>query len=898
MGTGLPSGLVRAEELVELVDGGAVPARGGDDPASLPSGVRHVRGQGIVSVDRLLGFRKQDPYETTADLAEHLADSLRQAAGSEGAWEDARRKVHVFCPDGAADEQLAGRLSSEFFPNLFFVLRCAAHSVHGCLRDAWRADTEVQRLTKNVVEEVAKFLRHSPRFQLRFGARQQGEIMEAVQNFNFAPQRFGSRAGSLGRFVLFIRPVMEVLADEVENPSSAARRAWALRIVHEMTSDNLHLLGMLADFAADCVSFLRRFDRRDIDPFSSAMAVQGYLTFLKRAYQQHQMWRTPGTFAKHIATILAEGGVLVVRDDTLVLEKPNREAQIRSMARLGNVAEAFVACLKAEFPRFSVQRLLGCFLVPSGVGPGDESAGGVGPGGGPPGAGGPAPTAVNQLRRLARYLQMDPAREEQLVAEFRTYYPRVVRRCASGECAPRDAWALELAAPANENELRPILRMMIGFFVSETECERLFSVENRRKASPMKSSARADILKIKTDGLPLSSLVIGGRPVGGFWFRAQAKYAELHGTRVMKRPIKEYETKGKKMGNRDERSTVTSFARKRLKAVEAIFAGNSAGGGADPAGGGVDLAHPLSVASVFSDAPFDLARIILTQDELKAEQDAFQKVYDKATQKQTKKEATAMALHRREPGAKRWSAPTRAQVAKAKQKRAALRAKLSRCCFRNLAANRLSWGAYVQRVGRPLFFCTDASHLEGNALAELYGGQPLSFYCFAGSLADYVMHPERYAERVILVPSLVAVAPAVRVAAVLMGARLQTQACVPALHFWCLSRTLCGHGQQGSAGLTIACTREFAQAEKEVVAVGRAAGACPVWGVRWVTLDAFRAAAPRKALRSTERRRFTLLCLSIDDASLPRRCRHVARTVREFVTLAKHRFGGNAARRH
>jgi len=511
MGTGLPSGLVRAEELVELVDGGAVPARGGDDPASLlPSGVHHVRGQGIVSVDRLLGFRKQDPYETTADLAEHLADSLRQAAGSEGAWEDARRKVHVFCPDGAADEQLAGRLSSEFFPNLFFVLRCAAHSVHGCLRDAWRADTEVQRLTKNVVEEVAKFLRHSPRFQLRFGARQQGEIMEAVQNFNFAPQRFGSRAGSLGRFVLFIRPVMEVLADEVENPSSAARRAWALRIVHEMTSDNLHLLGMLADFAADCVSFLRRFDRRDIDPFSSAMAVQGYLTFLKRAYQQHQMWRTPGTFAKHIATILAEGGVLVVRDDTLVLEKPNREAQIRSMARLGNVAEAFVACLKAEFPRFSVQRLLGCFLVPSGVGPGDESAGGVGPGGGPPGAGGPAPTAVNQLRRLARYLQMDPAREEQLVAEFRTYYPRVVRRCASGECAPRDAWALELAAPANENELRPILRMMIGFFVSETECERLFSVENRRKASPMKSSARADILKIKTDGLPLSSLVIGG----------------------------------------------------------------------------------------------------------------------------------------------------------------------------------------------------------------------------------------------------------------------------------------------------------------------------------------------------------------------------------------------------
>ena len=77
--------------------------------------------------------------------------------------------------------------------------------------------------------------------------------------------------------------------------------------------------------------------------------------------------------------------------------------------------------------------------------------------------------------------------------------------------------------------------MMVGFFVSETECERLFSVEERRKPSRLNVAARADILKIKTDGLPLSSLTAGGRPVGSFWFRAQEKYAELHGTRVMKK---------------------------------------------------------------------------------------------------------------------------------------------------------------------------------------------------------------------------------------------------------------------------------------------------------------------------------------------------------------------------
>ena len=49
-----------------------------------------------------------------------------------------------------------------------------------------------------------------------------------------------------------------------------------------------------------------------------------------------------------------------------------------------------------------------------------------------------------------------------------------------------------------------------------------------------------------------------------------------------------------------------------------------------PAGEGADLAHPLSVTSVFSDAPLDLGRIRACQAQLKAEQDAFQKVYDKA----------------------------------------------------------------------------------------------------------------------------------------------------------------------------------------------------------------------------------------------------------------------------
>ena len=61
-----------------------------------------------------------------------------------------------------------------------------------------------------------------------------------------------------------------------------------------------------------------------------------------------------------------------------------------------------------------------------------------------------------------------------------------------------------------------------------------------------------------------------------------------------------------------------------------FFHSRGARGGIVPAGEGADLAHPLSVASVFADTPVDLERVRACQAQLKREQDAFQKVYDKA----------------------------------------------------------------------------------------------------------------------------------------------------------------------------------------------------------------------------------------------------------------------------
>ena len=142
------------------------------------------------------------------------------SCGRDVKYESAGRRVRVFCPDGAANEQLVGRLIADAFPNLCFVIRCSAHAAQGAIKTAWRAD-----------DEVAKFLRSSSRFELRFQAKAREGILIAVSNFDFAPQLFLSKERPLTQFVLYAEAVLITLGLEVTAATSQERARWALEIL-------------------------------------------------------------------------------------------------------------------------------------------------------------------------------------------------------------------------------------------------------------------------------------------------------------------------------------------------------------------------------------------------------------------------------------------------------------------------------------------------------------------------------------------------------------------------------------------------------------------------------------------------------------------------------------------
>jgi len=621
----------------------------------------------------------------------------------------------------------------------------------------------------------------------------------------------------------------------------------------------------MADLAEDCLVFLREFDKRDVDPIATALRTDRFCKHLQKEYMNQRMSTRGDTYTSKVAAMLKETAVLVADGKVIVCEDPSREEKVLAMARIANVAAACRLSIQAEFPRFSVQKLLACFLLPVAVTPVPEAVT-------------PSEDNCTRLRLLVRYLQWSPEREAQTLALYHRVYPVVAAKRATLRCSSRDAWALVLAKAPKTNDLRVLICMVIGFLVSETECERLFSVAGNRKKACLNAAEATQftVLKCKVDGLPLSVVAPDGEPVGLFWDRIQSAYAKLHGVRRMQR-LKEYSNKGKKRKTPESKTknTVTNFTRQRLKRIRFLCRSARA------------TANPEAVTPVFSQDPVALAEVREAQERLRQENTAFEKIAKTARAKTDKKRVAALALVNRVPGAARLSAPSSAQLSKAKRMKRDLRDRLLGCRLRGTEASRIQPAAFRAALGGPpLYYVVDSAHLEGRGLDEPFAGErPLSEFCFSRSLGDYVALRERYTTRVFLTPSLSRIPIAVQVAAILMGAAIQQQACTPAVRYKRLWDTLCCK-TLGKNHITVGYTAAFAEAEKDTIAVLRNAAVTPAWGVVWFPRKRFQAEWAKCGEKDSaaEKKRWSLLCEGPGDTGIPGPCASIARTAREFVS--------------
>ena len=541
----LPEGMVKAQGPLSVEDG---------DFCECPTPLPNVWGENILRADRMLRFQRLGPYASTMDLSKALESALHDACGGDDLlWEQVRARVFAFTPDGAYDEQLAGKLTcggqNPTFPNLRLVLRCSAHALQGGIAAGWKADPLSNDLTKSVVQEVAKYARHSDRFAARLTAKQASEAIAELSNFSFAPQRFSSRERPLTRFCVFAESILETLALEVMVPTSKERKQWAQKILQKLDTSAWVCISMLADLADDCSRFCRTCDRQRLDPVEFWQAYKNFRQFLKREYVLGGMWMRRDTHSHRMVAFLSETRASVVEGVHMVIRRPTRRESELCQAHVANVAEGILTYLKAEFPDFSAQAKFSCFQL------GGESD----------------PATLKQLLQVMGWShERSIACEEQYMA----VWPIAKRVKKDKNLTDAQAWDCSLGPlrPENHEELRDIISILCSFLISETECERNFSLERKQFEGRPRLSAEMRFagLKVITDGAPLEWLQRDGRPVGRFWQAIQQRYAEKFGCRFLLTvaPRRDKGVKRPHVGKtRGGKVTLSHIQRQRAQAV-------------------------------------------------------------------------------------------------------------------------------------------------------------------------------------------------------------------------------------------------------------------------------------------------------------------------------------------
>lgn len=316
---------------------------------------------------------------------------------------------------------------------------------------------------------------------------------------------------------------------------------------------------------------------------------------------------------------------------------------------------------------------------------------------------------------------------------------------------------------------------------------------------------------------------------------------------------------------RDGKETVAEFKRRRAECLLVPF---GSGGGSRQA----------PKTNVFGHQALAVAKLQAMRKA--AETEAFKRLSEKASAKlEASKAATDRAMRRET----RLSTLGPSSLRTVRRKDAKRRAVALLCKIRGDVA--LGWRSAVRFLWggqTPLVFVDRGWQ---GSLDKAYGGKPLREYLFQGTLAQYVQDL-RSASRVVLVHDLQAIAPAVLLAARVLGARVQERLLVPALHFKPLMRQ------------TLAVTAAFAMEQKLATKVIRVAAAraqqSGAHGVRLVTLPELTinhdTACVSKRARVPSA---SVLCTSACDAELataPPGVKALARTVDEYLSS----LGGGA----
>ena len=238
-------------------------------------------------------------------------------------------------------------------------------------------DAEVQLVdllfvTRKKPPSLAKFVSTSLRFAARFKEAERDDAVQVLEHFGWAPQRFSSRAKPYGRLALRLKQIFTVLAEEAEGEDSE-RRMWAMNLITELTGANslrLVLAGLLADFSAEHLAWVRLLDTEELDPVQRSDACRAFRARLRVLFEDGLIYTTAleCTFTGQVLKFLANPNVLYVRRVAQVVSigaLDGREELFEPLHRMRQIVKNVDALLERYMRETSWAQHFASFTLPS-----------------------------------------------------------------------------------------------------------------------------------------------------------------------------------------------------------------------------------------------------------------------------------------------------------------------------------------------------------------------------------------------------------------------------------------------------------------------------------------------------------------------------------------------------
>lgn len=334
----------------------------------------------------------------------------------EALLESIRSKIEVVTCDNAGDEQKATELlrtrsgsdGKPFLPNMRLGLRDHAHASRRVIKRPFDSDPVLKDIMTSVFlgkDAIVPTIENSYLAKNRLEhhcSKIPSATKTIIRSMSLARQRFDSTQKPIGRFCLYLIPLLTTSIEMAREKKGEEAGMRAIAFLAFCTEETLLLISMIADAGDEGSMLCRSFDRELPASEELANEIATFITWITRLFDSAEPVCVLTGYTHHMITLLSEREILLPTLDGKGVRSLGGPGSItadlvtRCLQRMQTWVRLAKMVIKHEFPEWDLVSAFQLFNVAAGKNKATQ-------------------TQENHIKRLAQFFKLD-------VVQFRAQF--------------------------------------------------------------------------------------------------------------------------------------------------------------------------------------------------------------------------------------------------------------------------------------------------------------------------------------------------------------------------------------------------------------------------------------------------------------------------------------------